>query len=239
MITPTTLQRRGKLAVMLQEALTASARLRTNRMGAVDAASFRSNIKRLLTTADREARELGYTGQTVKLAVYALIVHIDESVLNSGNPAFQAWHAKPLQEEVFGDHRGGEIFFENLRSLLAQPDSEELADLLEVHHLCLLLGFQGRYAGESRGALSAISRDTSEKIQRIRGVQPGLTPSWALPQGEKVPEARDPWIRRIGIAAASIGVAAVLLFLVFTLALRPTASDLRQLVESEIEAGAR
>jgi len=224
---------------MLQEVLTASARLRTNRMGAADATSFRNNVKRLLTNADREARELGYTGQTVKLAVYALIVHIDESVLNSGNPAFQAWHGKPLQEEVFGDHRGGEIFFENLRSLLAQPDSDELADLLEVHHLCLLLGFQGRYGGERGGALSSIARETSEKIQRIRGVQSGLTPSWALPQGERIPRARDPWIRRIGIAAASIALAAFLLFVVFKLVLRPTVGDLRQLVETEIEAGAR
>ncbi len=224
---------------MLQEAFTASARLRTNRMGAVDAASFRNNIKRLLTNADREAREVGYSGQTVKLGVYALIAHIDESVLNSGNPAFQAWHGKPLQEEVFGDHRGGEIFFENLRSLLAQTDSEELADLLEVHHLCLLLGFQGRYSGESRGALSSIARETSEKIQRIRGVQSALTPSWALPQGEKIPKAKDPWIRRIGVAAASIALAAFLLFVVFKLVLRPAAGDLRQLVETQIEAGAR
>jgi len=239
MTTPTRVQRRGKLAVLLQEAFTASARLRANRMGAVDAASFRNNVKQLLTTADREARQIGYAGQTVKLAVYALIVHIDECVLNSGNPAFQAWHGKPLQEEVFGDHRGGEIFFENLRSLLTQPDTEDLADLLEVYYLCLLLGFQGRYGGEDRGALSAVGRETSGKIHRIRGVQADLTPSWALPQGERVPKARDPWVRRIGIAAASVGVAAVLLFLLFALTLRPTAAELRDLVETQVEAGVR
>jgi len=239
MTTPTTVQRRGKLAVLLQEAFTASTRLRTNRMGAVDAASFRNNVKQSLTTADREARQLGYAGETVRLAVYALIVHIDECVLNSGNPAFQGWHGKPLQEEVFGDHRGGELFFENLRSLLTQPDTEELADLLEVYYLCLLLGFQGRYGGEDRGALSAVSREASGKIQRIRGVQGDLTPSWVLPRGEKVPKARDPWVRRIGIVAASVGAAAVLLFLVFAVALRPAAADLRDLVETQIEAGVR
>lgn len=238
MTTPTTVQRRGKLAVLLQEAFTASARLRANRMGAVDAASFRNNVKQSLTTADREARQLGYASQTVKLAVYALIVHIDECVLNSGNPAFQAWHGKPLQEEVFGDHRGGELFFENLRGLLTQPDTEELADLLEVYYLCLLLGFQGRYGGD-QGALSAVGNDAFGKIQRIRGVQGDLTPSWVLPRGEKVPKARDPWVRRIGIAAASVGAAAVLLFLVFVVALRPAAAELRDLVETQIEAGVR
>jgi type VI secretion system protein ImpK len=238
MTTPTTVQRRGKLAVLLQEAFTASARLRANRMGAVDAASFRNNVKQSLTTADREARQLGYASQTVKLAVYALIVHIDECVLNSGNPAFQAWHGKPLQEEVFGDHRGGELFFENLRGLLTQPDTEELADLLEVYYLCLLLGFQGRYGGD-QGALSAVGNEAFGKIQRTRGVQGDLTPSWVLPRGEKVPKTQDPWIRRIGIAAVSAGAAAVLLFLVFAVALRPAKAELRDLVETQIEAGVR
>lgn len=239
MTMPATLQRRGQLALTLQEIFTAAARLRARRMGAVDAASFRNNIKQLLTKADREARHLGYPGQTVKLAVYALVVLIDECVLNSAQPAFQSWHGKPLQEEVFGDHRGGEIFFENLRSLAAQPDSEELADLLEVYLLCLALGFQGRYAGDHRGELSAVSREVSEKIHRIRGVQADLTPAWSLPQGERVPRIKDPWVRRIGLTAAMLGVAVVLLFLIFVVALRPGVGDLREAVSAATEAGVR
>lgn len=234
-----TAPRSGQLAVMLQEVFTAAARLRTNRISTVDATSFRANIKQLLTKADREARQLGYSGDYVKLAVYASVVLVDESVLNSAQPAFQTWHGKPLQEEVFGDHRGGELFFEHLRSLLAQPDSGELADLLEIYHLCLLLGFQGRYGGQYRGELAAITREVSEKIQRIRGAQPDLTPSWSLPHGEKVPVARDPWVKRLGVIAAALGITVVLLFLVFTLALRPGSGDVRELVESQIEAGAR
>jgi type VI secretion system protein ImpK len=207
MTTPVNVQRSGQLAVKLQEVLTAAARLRSNAMEAVDAGSFRSNVKRLLTAADREARELGYSGQTAKLAVYAAVVLVDECVLNSARPAFQSWHGQPLQEEVFGDHRGGEVFFENLRSLLAQPDSEDLADLLEVYHLCLLLGFQGRYGGEYKSELNSITSGVSEKINRIRGVQLELTPSWSLPQGEKVPVIRDPWVRRIGMTAGALGAA--------------------------------
>jgi type VI secretion system protein ImpK len=208
-------------------------------MGTVDAPAFRNNVKQLLTKADREARQLGYPGDIVKLAVYALVVLVDECVLNSAQPAFQSWHGKPLQEEVFGDHRGGEVFFENLRSLLARPDSVDLADLLEVYHLCLLLGFQGRYGGQRRGELAAITREVLDKIQRIRGVQSDLVPCWALPRGEKVPVVRDPWVKRIGIAAAALGIAVVMLLLVFTLALRPAVGDLEELVASQIEAGDR
>lgn len=234
-----TAARTGQLAVKLQEVFTAAARLRANRMRAVDAAAFRNNIKQLLMKADRRSRELGYSGDTVKLAVYALVVLIDECVLNAAVPAYQSWHGKPLQEEVFGDHRGGETFFENLAALLAQPDSGELADLLEVYHLCLLLGFQGRYGGQHHGELMAITREVYEKIRRIRGVQEELTPSWLLPRNEEAPVVRDPWVKRLGIAAAALWLVAVLTYLVFTFNLRSGAAEVAELVASQVEVSAQ
>jgi type VI secretion system protein ImpK len=170
--------------------------------------------------------------------VYALVVLIDECVLNSALPSFQSWHGKPLQEEVFGDHRGGEVFFENLATLLAQPDSAELADLLEVYQLCLLLGFQGRYGNQHRGELMSISREVSEKIQRTRGVQQDLTPQWLVPQGEKAPVSGDPWVKRLGIAAMALWIVAVLVFLAFAFVLRSGAADLNELVSNQVEVGA-
>ena len=232
-----TTTRSGQLAIQLQEVFTAAARLRANRMSTVDAAAFRNNIKQVLTKADRESRHLGYSGDTVKLGVYALVVLIDECVMNSAQPTFQSWHGKPLQEEVFGDHRGGEAFFENLGRLLAQPDSEELADLLEVYHLCLLLGFQGKYGGQHRSEVMAVAREVSEKIQRIRGVQRELTPSWIIPQGEKAPVAADPWVKRLGVAAAALWLVAVLMYFACTLLLRSGATDLTELVAGQVEVG--
>lgn len=232
-------ERRGQLAVRLQEVFTAAARLRANRMSAVDAGAFRNNVKQALTKADRESRQLGYDADVVKHAIYALVVLIDECVLNSAQPAFQAWHGKPLQEEVFGDHRGGELFFENLEALLAQPDSEELADLLEVYQLCILLGFQGKYSGQHRSALMEISRQVSGKIERIRGVQQELCPPWLLPQGEKVPVVTDPWVKRLGIAAAAVWLVVVLMFVAFSLVLRSGVSDVREAVASQVEVGER
>jgi type VI secretion system protein ImpK len=237
MIDSATFARSGQLAVKLQEVFTAAARLRANRMSTVDAAAFRNNIKQALTKADRDARQLGYSGDIVKHAVYALVVLIDECVLNSALPGFQSWHGKPLQEEVFGDHRGGELFFENLATLIAQPDSEELADLLEIYHLCLLLGFQGRYAGQHRGELTSIAREVSDKIHRIRGAQPELTPSWLVPQGEKAPVSKDPWVKRLGIAAMALWIVAVLVFLAFTFVIRSGAANLNELVANQVEVG--
>src|SRR5512147_412863 len=107
-------RRRGTLALALQEALTAVVRLRANRQTAADAESFRAHLKQLLASADDQARRSGYDQGSVKRAIYAVTVFLDESVLNSSQPMFADWPRKPLQEEIFGGHMGGEVFFQNL-----------------------------------------------------------------------------------------------------------------------------
>lgn len=212
----TTAHTRGQLALALQEAFTAAVRLRSNRPVAVDAVSFRAQIKQLLNAADQEARRAGYASETVKFAVYAYIVFLDEAVLNSPQPMFADWPRRPLQEEVFGDHMGGETFFKNLDQLLRRQDSDELADLLEVYQLCLLLGFKGRFAVADKGELHGLSTAAAEKIQRIRGPD-RLSPSWALPARESLPVVKDPWLPRLIRLAAASAALAFLLFVLFKL----------------------
>jgi type VI secretion system protein ImpK len=203
--------RRGQLALALQEVLTATVRLRTNRQVAADADSFRAHVKQLLAGAERDARRIGYTSDDVALALYAVIAFLDESVLNSTQPMFASWPSRPLQEEVFGGHMGGEVFFQHLRQLLARQESEDVADVLEVFRLCLLLGFQGRYSTADAGELRSISAAVEDKLRRIRGGFTELSPAWALPSGERVPRARDPWLPWLSVAAlASIVLVGVL-----------------------------
>jgi len=66
--------------------------------------------------------------------------------------------APPLAGRTFRHHVAGEVFFRNLQDLLGKTDSPDLADLLEVYHLCLLLGFAGRYSLGGRGELRAVAR---------------------------------------------------------------------------------
>ncbi|HXI20598.1 MAG TPA: DotU family type IV/VI secretion system protein [Gemmatimonadales bacterium] len=227
-------RRRGSLALVLQEALTAIVRLRMNRQTAADAESFRAHLKQLLATADDQARRMGYGNGEVKRAIYAVTVFLDESVLNSPQPMFAEWPRKPLQEEIFGGHMGGEMFFTNLRDLLARPDSEDLADLLEVHELCLLLGFRGRYTMGDTGELRGLLGQTAEKIQRIRGGFGTLAPNWAPPQAETVQVTRDPWLQRLLFVAGGAFLFALLLFLVFKISLGSGVSDLETLRRSLI-----
>lgn len=222
-------QRRGRLALVLQEAFTAAIRLRAQRQVVADAELFRSQVKHLLAAADQEARRMGYDGGDIRLAIYAYVAFLDESVLNSGQPAFATWTRQPLQEEVFGDHMAGETFFRHLEDLLGRQDSEDLADVLEVYHLCLLLGFRGRYAGGERGGAEGLASAAQDKIRRVRGGAGPLSPAWALPEGETVPAAADPWIRRLTLAAAGSSLVALLLFVLFRFLLHPGVSDLREL----------
>lgn len=220
--------RRGELALALQEAFTAAVRLRSRRQRVTDADVFRAQIKQLLALANAEASRAGYDPRSVKLALYAYVAFLDESVLGSGEPGLASWPRQSLQEEVFGDHMAGETFFVHLDELLARQDGDELADLLEVFLLCLLLGFRGRYAAD-RGALDVRVRATREKVARIRGGREPLSPLWPLPAGEAAPAAHDPWVRRLWTAAAATACVAALLFLTYSLSLGSWLGEIQSL----------
>jgi type VI secretion system protein ImpK len=206
----------GELALLLQEAFTTAVRLRSSRQRVTDADRFRAQIKQLLSVADQDARRVGYDGEHVRLAVYAFIALLDESVLTSGQPVFAAWPRQSLQEEVFGDHLAGETFFNHVEELLARPDSDPVADVLEVYQLCLLLGFRGRYAADEHDGPQRVAATIDAKIRRIRGGGPEpLSPQWSLPVDDVVPAHRDPWLPRLlwtFVASAVIAATLLLLF---------------------------
>lgn len=226
----TTRKGRGRLALALQEILTATVRLRATRQVAADAESFRAHAKNVLSAAEQEGRVAGYTAADVSLAVFAAVAFLDESVLNSGQPIFAEWPRKPLQDELFGNHLAGEVFFENLWRLLERADSPETADVLEVFHLCLLLGYQGRYnVGARGGELHAFTQRTGDKIARIRGAIGELSPAWRPPEGELDPVRRDPWVRRLALLAGAAVVLTIVLFVVYRLGLDRGVGELRQI----------
>jgi len=226
---PATSPRSGRLALALQEILTVTVRLRSGRQVAADAESFRAHAKQLLATAEQEARAAGYAAGDARLAVFAAVVFLDESVLNSGQPMFGDWPRKPLQDELFGGHLGGETFFQYLQQLLERDDSPELADVLEVFQLCLLLGFQGRYSMGGGGELQQAAQRAGDKIARIRGPLGELAPEWRPPDDQLASVGRDPWVRRLAVGATLTAVLAVALFVVYRLLLGSGVEELRRM----------
>jgi type VI secretion system protein ImpK len=211
-------RRPESLALIYQEVLTAVERLRANRQGVTDPNAFRHHTREAIKTAAGQALAAGYPAEDVKLATFATVAFLDESVLNSQNPIFSDWLRKPLQEELFGTHIAGEVFFQNLQQLLGRSDSPDLADLLEVYYLCLLLGFGGRYSVGNRGELSEVMRLTGEKIRRIRGPFGPLSPAWA-PPNDAVATGADPVVKRLMIAAIACAALMLLLFVIYKLVL--------------------
>lgn len=199
----------GRLASALQEALTAVVRLRAGRQQVTDAASFRAQVMQVLARAEQDALAMGFTTQDARLAIFAVVAFLDESVLNARIPVLAEWARRPLQDELFGGHMGGEWFFQHIDQLLARPDSVEVAELLEVYQLCLLLGFRGKYGAGDNGQLHATTTRVAERLSRVRQIPRELAPQWAPPQ-DRV-DTRDPWVRPLTIgAAAAVVLLAVL-----------------------------
>ena len=219
--------RTDNLALIFQEVLTAIVRIRSNRQELSDAESFRFYMREAIKTSIQEARNQGgYNADDIKMATLALVGFLDESVLNTRNPLFADWPRKPLQEELFGIHMAGEIFFRNLDQLMVRPDSADLADLLEVHYLCLLLGYGGRYSVGGKGELQAITNATGEKIRRIRGVSSDPFME-ILNEPEVVKATEDPWVKKFLIGAVACFVLMLVLFATFKVTLGSSASQVR------------
>ena len=230
---PGPVTRSANLALIFQEVLTATVRLRTKRQAVADAESFRRHIREALRTAAHEARNTaGYAMDDIKMATFAVVGFLDESVLSAQNPLFADWPRKTLQEELFGAQLAGEIFFQNVQALLARSDSPELADLLEVYYLCLLLGYRGRHSLEGGGELQAAMHAIAEKIRRIRGPLTGLSPSWQLPPETVQSAAKDGWTRRLAMVAAACFLLALVMFIVYKLSLGSGANQIQASVVS-------
>jgi type VI secretion system protein ImpK len=213
------------------------------RIAALDAQSvpnshgLRTNILAALKSALEQAKSYGCNTEANQLACFAVVALLDESVLKLQSPAFADWAQRPVQEEMFGHNRAGEVFFDNLRSLLARQDSQETADVLEVYCLCMLLGFKGQYAFSSGGSsffgqtgiqsspllvsgeIQGLVRQTRDKINRIRG-QAGFLPDGQPPPEVKRTVAVDRWSRGFAIAAVALSVLTIAAFTGFWMVLQ-------------------
>jgi type VI secretion system protein ImpK len=129
---------------------------------------------------------------------------------------------------LFGIHIAGEVFFQNLQQLLGRQDSQDLADLLEIHLLCMLLGFSGRYSVGHRGELGQTIAMTREKIQRVRGPFGPLSPGWSPPT-ETLAAGGDPWVRKLAAIAIACAAVTLLLFAGYKIGLGSGVSDVHNI----------
>lgn len=206
----------ASLSSVFQDAFVVTLRVRSRVQQVADAGEFRKEIRGILRRATEAARMLGYRSESVQMAVFATVAFLDESVLNLGDAVFADWSRRPLQEELFGGHLAGETFYRNMQTYLHQHDSAEVADVLEVHCLCLLLGYRGRYAFGEAGDVRVAVRQAKTMIDRIRGEAElaRRTPPPALP-----PQPVDHWGRRLLRGAGALLLLVVVLYAIYAVLL--------------------
>lgn len=152
------------------------------------------------------------------LGKYALAAFIDELVMSSNWDGKLAWMANTLQWQYFGEHRGGEGYFNRLAELRQQ--GSEKVDLLELYYLCLELGFQGMYRVFQNDKLVSLKRDIKHLIERYRQY-PDLQLSAASTQAPVLNKRKLPYWK-IGLIMAGI---LLLLYSVLNIAISNSASN--------------
>lgn len=142
-------------------------------LDAASAVSPQMPYQRLMGFIDQmgqNAAQAGYEQEDIKLMGYAIVALADEFALHKGGAIRDFWMQRPLQLHYFNTNLAGENFFQQLNWVMSQP---ERVDVLRVYYLCLLLGFQGKYAirgGELE--LDTIIRRVQETLRNHLKDQP-------------------------------------------------------------------
>ena len=174
----------------------------------------------------QRAREHGIADRDAQDMIYALVALADEIALSKPEPLRGAWVVHPLQMQYFNENLAGEGFFDRMEAI--RRDRRRV-DVLKVYYLCLVFGFQGRYA--IRGGELELMRI----VESVRtDVEAGLeNPEELSPAGEPPDEpmvqrgGRNPflWVS-LGIFAIAIAV-----FVGLKVSLDGKANDLSERVE--------
>jgi len=218
----------GNLALLYEGLLTGIVRLQSSRQHIPDGESFRKRTKATLAEIENVAVSAGYDQQDVRDTHFAVVALLDSVVLHSNDPVRAEWERKSLQEEFFSQADAGVVFFEKLERFHSRRDSEQLANILEVYLLCLLLGFEGRYSGGSRGDLDSIIERTRKRIDNTRGRSRQISPAGVLaldPTTAEIPQ--DQRTKRLRLAAVAAVIFTILFFLALRMDLVSTSEQLR------------
>ena len=123
---------------------------------------FRTMILVAFDEFERKAYENKISLTIVKESKFALSAYIDETVLTSLWPGRMQWMSNPLQMKYFGEHLGGEVFYNKLKEF--RQSGERYVNLIELYYVCLQLGFEGVYRIKGFEKLMALQVDIKSQI---------------------------------------------------------------------------
>jgi type VI secretion system protein ImpK len=135
--------------------------------------------------------------------------------------------ARPLQLELYEQYDAGEVFFENLDEMLAQPMAH--AEVLEVYYLCMTLGFKGRYQLHDQERLRVLIEETFAALTRTPGMASGMLSPHGKPRDQAATEVRSKlpvWV--IAVFAVTLGL---IIYVGMSLYMNSAANNAAQSIE--------
>lgn len=171
-----------------------------------DTDEFSRHIQKFLEQFERAAQKNHFSAEDIFDAKYAFCAAIDEAVLSSQMNIRDNWERRPLQLLLFGDQLAGEHFFDKLET--ARNGGASRINALEVFHMCLLIGFKGRYLLEGPEKLKYVTQQLGEQIAHIKGKPALFAPHWSAPDSISNAIKRDIPLWVIGSLLALLGLLA-------------------------------
>jgi type VI secretion system protein ImpK len=206
----------GGANALLQAAvplLVLAGRLR-GQIAQTDIETLRRQTSQEIRAFEERARQAGIPAEDALAARYALCTVIDEAVLNTPWGAQSNWAGQSLLVTFHRESSGGEKFFQILDRVMNEP--QRYIALLELLHVCLALGFEGRYRLDERGPirLAEIRQNLYRIIQSVRGqAEADLSPRW-----RGVEDRRNAVVKFVPlwVVAAACGALLLAAFIIFS-----------------------
>jgi len=132
----------------------------TTEYGSADV--LKTRVIEMFDKFENNARRIGIDNEKVRLAKFALVAFLDETIISSEWSAKNEWLTEPLQIKLFDTFNAGEEFFTNMSTLRQRTGANK--DILEIYYLCLSLGFKGKYQLQSPENLRRIIDDLNLEL---------------------------------------------------------------------------
>jgi len=164
-----------------------------------DAEVLKTRVYEMFERFESTARKFGIDNDKTRLAKFALVAFLDETIISSSWPQKEAWLSEPVQIKLFETFNAGEEFFNYLNELSQKTSVNK--EVLGVYYLCLSLGFKGKYQlqspenlrniiddlnlelhPETYRAIDLISPNGKPRQSFVQSVRSGL-PLWVYPLG--------------------------------------------------------
>jgi type VI secretion system protein ImpK len=182
-----------------------------------DSEVLKTRVYEMFERFESNARKFGIDNEKIRLAKFALVAFLDETIISSSWPQKEAWLSDPLQIKLFETFNAGEEFFNFLNELSQRTGANN--EVLEVYYLCLSLGFKGQYQLQSPENLRKIIDDLNlelhpETYRDIDSISPNGKPRQSFVQSAR--SGLPLWVYPLG---------AFIVFVIFYVIMSITISD--------------